>query len=595
MRKYTLTIIMALLLLNIFATEPASMRSAATGTIFEGEWEKVYDPIELRFMPGIYFFTSLSDFNFQYYKTYDEFNMISKQQLLEEFPFGIAFENPFVENLKHALLYRTRALKTSNTPESEDYQTDYIDNNNDGIFDIRRVSYTKEIDYVDDNCNGEFIFNNNYVWNEYTFGAKLHFSKEKYVSDDSANMYGDNDSDGFLEGLYGNSKEYWIELYNAGESNYYRRIHERGDFNLTHESNNFKILLSAMKPYELLNNEYEIRLDGGFNRYLNSKTDRDDKYVGEYVDVIVRDTLEETGNVKEYYSYVTEISENDLFLMMHAKRIFQKGNNRINDGFWSTGIGFGLIGGVYDNTRTDSLYSVHMINDIFNDSNDSEYMKSSRISEKNDGDFTGVHFDLYGKINLPLNEFADFGFAGYYTFTRKNRTTDYIYTRTRNELLQYGEEFDSGDEYMVHRSQKTTADQEFISKTTDFRAPVALEFRIPTSDMTQSDGFGIRNFIFRIGTIFTYQKYYSETAYKYVENLPFSDITYYGNGDIEENHDNENYLLSHKSKSENIRTNKVYTGGIGYKHSENVSIDLGGYINENSSDYYVGLSFTIKK
>ena len=46
------------------AQEPISVRSQSLGNVIEDDWDLIYDPIELRFVDGMYFFTNLADFNF---------------------------------------------------------------------------------------------------------------------------------------------------------------------------------------------------------------------------------------------------------------------------------------------------------------------------------------------------------------------------------------------------------------------------------------------------------------------------------------------------------------------------------------------------
>ena len=57
----------AILLLGLsmiaIAQEPISIRSQSLGNVIEDDWDLIYDPIELRYVNGTYFFTNLADFN----------------------------------------------------------------------------------------------------------------------------------------------------------------------------------------------------------------------------------------------------------------------------------------------------------------------------------------------------------------------------------------------------------------------------------------------------------------------------------------------------------------------------------------------------
>jgi len=604
--KYIYIAVILTIIALAYAADPISMRNAATGSVFEGEWEKVYDPIELKFMSGTYFFTSLSDFNFEYYKIYDDYVMSSEKRMLEEFPFGIAFSNPFVKNLKHALLFRTRTAKVPELfdyddyeyidgGEIESYETTYYDENNDGIYDYKTIRYEESTRYNCDDKFNELIINNSFLLDEISLGLLFQYFTNKSSDDDTYMDYGQYDFGNFLQGMSGSSKHYWIEYYETDDDEYMYKISEDGDFNYTYESNQLKFAAAAMKPFDINGSDYEIRLDLGLDCYLDTKSSRDDKYYGEFEEVVIRDTLVESGFYKETYKNITETNENDLFIMLQTKRVFLKAEERTLDGFWSTGIGFGFISGDYQYENHHIIDNEQMTNNFSNDESDAiETYKENDCLEES-GDYSGAHLDLFAKINLPLNEYADFGFAGYYKYLEKNRNTDYTRDFTSEEMYQSGEEFDSATEAIIKETSHITADKEFLSCTTTFKVPVGLEFRLPQKDISLNDGFGLRNFIFRIGSVYTYRKYTTEATYDNNETYPLTTITEYGNGEISESHDEQNSLYSEKKKSTTITSRNVYTGGIGYKHSENVSIDLGGYIDENTKDYFVGLSFTIKK
>ena len=63
------------------AQEPISVRSQSLGNVIEDDWDLIYDPIELRFIDGTYFFTSLADFNFDK----DSFERDTVYNIIKEF------------------------------------------------------------------------------------------------------------------------------------------------------------------------------------------------------------------------------------------------------------------------------------------------------------------------------------------------------------------------------------------------------------------------------------------------------------------------------------------------------------------------------
>ena len=77
--------------------------------------------------------------------------------------------------------------------------------------------------------------------------------------------------------------------------------------------------------------------------------------------------------------------------------------------------------------------------------------------------------------------------------------------------------------------------------------PIALEFKMPDSDISPNDAFGLRNFVFRLGSTFILSSEYMENTYNIVENLPNFVVTEYGNGTYNEVHESENTFTSEKT------------------------------------------------
>jgi len=120
---------------------------------------------------------------------------------------------------------------------------------------------------------------------------------------------------------------------------------------------------------------------------------------------------------------------------------------------------------------------------------------------------------------------------------------------------------------------------------------VGLEFRMPKDDLTENDPFSLRNFSFRIGTTFISSHTIINDKHKITDSHPQITTTAYGNENV--NIDiNDNYYTSTPIRTQNIKGKKQFSAGIGYRHSENLQIDLGGYGGEEVS--FVGISFTVK-
>ena len=138
------------------AQEPISVRSQSLGNVIEDDWDLIYDPIELRFVDGMYFFTNLADFNFDIDTTGETTQIRNK--FLEEFPIGVSFENPLFGFVKHSFLLRLKNVKGAENANGGDgeyeYNTsNYFDSDGNGLYDTKTLTSGKYINYdKQENC-----------------------------------------------------------------------------------------------------------------------------------------------------------------------------------------------------------------------------------------------------------------------------------------------------------------------------------------------------------------------------------------------------------------------------------------------------------
>lgn len=116
---------------------------------------------------------------------------------------------------------------------------------------------------------------------------------------------------------------------------------------------------------------------------------------------------------------------------------------------------------------------------------------------------------------------------------------------------------------------------------------------MPKDDLSANDPFSLRNFSFRIGTIFISTKTIINGKKQVTDSYPYTTVIEYENGNVEVDYD-DNYYVSTSENSEDIVGKKRFCGGIGYHHSDNLQINLGGYIDEDGENYFIGISFTVR-
>ena len=607
MKKILTTILLSLVVIFIFADEPESMRSIATNGVFTDTWEDVYDPISLKSIDKFYFFTNFADFSIEYNENFGEISDNSETKFFQEFPFGIAFTNPFKENLKHAFFVRFSNTLTpgiedfgniDNISEYEESNTIYGDIDNDGIFDVRSIVYSKEENYQDNDKLFDFIWNNNIEWENSNLGFKFALFSFKNEIDNAQIDLGQSNfgNYGFLDGLsYGsNQLDEHNEIYNIDEDEYTNKFTEKGEFSTVIENKEMNFMVSLERDSDFLVEDNTMRYDLGFDITKDLSRDTDDYYHGSYETIVLRDTLIETGSITDTYKRKINMQSNDIYFATTLnKEIDSKYNGE--RGFWEVAMSAGYTFGDKEN-----LWQTHLVSEEKRDSlNSLEYtileQQDHLRSWDENGDFSSLHFSSYFLMNLPLNNYANFGYGITYNFANTVGNYDVEDETHKIDIEQMGPSIDTENEYTRTETEYFLGEMESIVNNSEFIIPVALEFKIPNNHTSSNDGFGLRNFLFRLGSTFVYDYTSTENTYTDIDSQINFSITEYGDGTVEEDHIASNELSSNKEITTEATSSKIFTAGIGYEHSDNVSIDLGGKYNYNTEDYFLGLSFTISK
>ncbi len=164
----------------------------------------------------------------------------------------------------------------------------------------------------------------------------------------------------------------------------------------------------------------------------------------------------------------------------------------------------------------------------------------------------------------------------------------------RNEIYQRGTSAEENEDFVLY-SNSTSIYK--ISKTINdlnITIPIGIEFRLPKNDLSDHDAFSLRNFCFRIGTCYNHRFYNTDSREKFVNSTNYERINY-GDGIMTVGTPDQINLTVRKINNDLSESTKRFTAGIGYQHSENLSIDLGGYMDSNKDNYYIGAMFTLKK
>ncbi len=604
MKKLITIIIVCFAISLVFADEPQSMRDVASDGVFEDAWEKVYDPIKLGKIDNFYFFTNLSDFSLEYNDLFGDIGENSETRFFEELPAGFAFTNPFHKNLKHALFIRLRNNETpeylgnGHSGEYEEYVTTYEDITGDDIYDIKTIAHLHEQDKEENEKLFDFIWNNNYQFSDFSVGFKFSSFTSKEELDNSQSYLGNFDfgnyglMNGFGSGDH--QEDMYKEFYELEEEDYYFRYSEKGDFSTKIEDDQKKFLFSLEKNNNFLVNNSSLRFDLGMNMHQNLSRDTNDEYTGSYEEIILADTLINSGNISETYNRTIERNENDFYFSTILKKNLESSFDG-EKGFWKTGIKIGYISGDKEDSWQNHFISEEKIDSL--NSIEYTYIETTDNFSSTDenGNVSGIHLGSYFLVNLPLNDYSLFGFGGYYNYSNTCGNYDYVSEILNIETYQIGSEIDTETEYTQTETEYLSADKQTIIKSSNFRIPIALELKIPKNHTSQNDGFGLRNFVFRLGSTFFLNYTETEDTYDVIEKNANFVITEYGDGTVTENHDAENELNSNKVITKKIDSKKRFSAGIGYKHSDNLSIDLGGYYNYSTENYFVGISFTVNK
>ena len=584
----------------LYSQEPISFRSQALGGIIQDDLDLIYDPVELRFVKGVRLYTNLS-------------NLTSGQEQIlngmsdNEFLFGASWKYPLTINLWSSALIRYQNSKFSNpiTIDSDldgfediysdgsfnDIYTAYLDTDFNGLYDVRKV-ISQEKSNFSLRKNNVFILNNSLLLSNWTFGLK--FVKGRYNEESTTASGYLGTSHGLLSGsVFGDPS---LKLnYNSYEvENNFNDLtwNENGDYLSENENNYTSLNFSVMKPFIFpLTDTLEVRADFGYLKD-DSKSNSEDLYSGsyEYFDEDITD-YKDYYSEEENYIYKSESKGSRFLANLSLKKVFNKASERKNDGFWKVNFGMERASYDYEMKYNNPFNSMENYFDgadtLMQDYND-ERQSNSSSSDKGDEKFK--RYFASGRVNIPLGERVYVGLGLSLSSSTRERETDYINSMTGIRDYELLDTLNNND-FQRTENRSLNADRTFEHTHYYFSVPVGIEYKFTKN----------KKWSLRFGSIFSYSKTIINDAKQITNSSAYEVITKYDDGNEEVDIDDNIYesTSSHKKDAES-RTSFFY--GLGYNPTDNLQIDLLGFLGTASdlqivdADFFrsLRLSFSIK-
>jgi hypothetical protein len=577
--------------------EPQSFRSQALGGTIDDDLDLIYDPIELRFVNGIRLYTNLSNLI-----TSNEY--ILDNYSVNEFLAGISLQNPFSKSLWHAALVQYKNDRYPVVEYSKTIDNDYLDTGTDGLIDTRYET-TQERESYNIDKRSAFILNNSYVFGDLTFGLRFATAKESGEATYAGAMFYNYSTLGSgTTGMgMGNLSQVYpydpsfsnnFNSYLVGLNNF-RTMHwdETGEFLGTYELSYSSFTFSAMKPIILSFDTLEVR---GDIQYIPIKEtyNQDDAYSGhEQVfrqdNAVYENTYQESNNL----NYDQEIDGSILSFNLGLKQVFKTAAERKNNGFWELNAGITTGSGDY----LVSVANAFNGRRYFFDGTDTLLMDYSRQLnedwlEKASGEISISAYYGSFRINLPLGDRVYAG-AGISLVSMKT-TGD----------LKYVDKFDhhyneqiidtaAANDFVEDGTSQTDEDMTMEEYLYNVTIPVGIEYKFTNN----------KKWSLRFGSIFSYSKWTYNWREQNTRSEPYYQVTQYADGsDPIVNNVSGNSYTSISEQQKEATSSTIYVYGLGFQATDNLQIDLLGYLGEDYDEQIIDarflrhlrLSFTLK-
>ncbi len=324
------------------------------------------------------------------------------------------------------------------------------------------------------------------------------------------------------------------------------------------------------------NNKFDV------NDSYSGKLQSFDQDIDEYLDLY---------NESEKYMSKTEQDGSGYLLGLSAKKVFEKGLERKDDGFWQVRFGWNRASFDYEDSNENPFESEERFFDgsdtLLTDFNQ---MIDEKMIISDIGDGTYNHYFASGLVNLPLGERVSVGMGAKLAVGNTDRETKY--TEDFRSVEDY-EELDTlnFNDYQRTITEGQEADRTYEENYYHFVFPVGIEYKFTSN----------KKWSLRFGSIFSYRRTEMNDALEITNSRPLVETQEFDDGTVVETiSDNENTSVSRHRKDAESNTTFVY--GLGFNPTDNLQIDLLGFLGSTDGEQILDtafyrklrLSFTIK-
>jgi hypothetical protein len=262
------------------------------------------------------------------------------------------------------------------------------------------------------------------------------------------------------------------------------------------------------------------------------------------------------------------------------KKVFDKADERKNDGFWSVFLGMNFGSYDYNMSNKNSFYSLNNYNDGIDTLGQDQDLENSNLRTIAD-DGSESRMDLYAlfRFNVPLQEKVYFGTGLFIDYSKSERTTDYAETMINRQTFDILDTLNAMDYQRIGRGN-SLSDRTYETSLYTISIPVGIEYKFTEN----------KKWSLRFGSIFEYWKLIINDKSQIKKSEPYTEVIEYGDGSVAVNLDN-NIFASSSSHSKDSRSITTFVYGLGYLPTDNLQIDLLGFLGYMSDNQIIDADF----
>lgn len=456
MKRYTIALILLLIIGALFAQDINSFRNLGSAGALDGELEYAFNPADLNYLSGIHLFSGLSNL----YAKDKLFDNSGENYLL----LGASTDRAFIRNLKAALLFK---YVDSETPMpisyyngtafgNLEYRVDqYYDSNNNGLYDRYNSLYQKYRNVETENGSDLFLVLSKAFSPSFLMGYKLGLIQTQ-ESGSAATYSGDYITEGDASG------ESIAIIENQPEMDpsvppYKRETKENAQY-----SNEF--------TQSKIQNQIVLNKTGdkwNLAAYYTLNLLQDERLIDDKLNLSRKDdSVPQYDDTEEYFNQ-NKSNGIDNKLYARVKREFIQNVDFQKTGFLALGIGV-----------KHSLLKIDAKEKTFE--KEIDYITAvERIQETNTyeynytADSNGLGFNADIKLNYPLNNSTIIGLGAFFEADKSTQKGDYSTTIDYKEYYYHTE--DDWNSAALG-TFKELGDIQIEQSSSKFTVPVGLEY-----------------------------------------------------------------------------------------------------------------------